>query len=66
VAEKLLLLGIGYTLGAWTGRERLDELIGQVKHLAERDEVKMVINLALGFLEERVASRPVWGRPRVA
>ena len=54
MVEKLLLFGIGYVLGARAGRERLDELVDTARRFAERDEVKMVLNLAIGAIEERV------------
>jgi hypothetical protein len=51
VFEKLLIFSVGYVLGARAGRERLDELVQLGRQLAERDEVKMVISLAQGFIE---------------
>ena len=60
MAEKLLLFGIGYVMGTRAGRQRYEELVSQAKQLAQRDEVRMVITMALGFLEER-ADRMVRG-----
>ena len=53
MTEKLLLLGIGYVLGTRAGRQRYDELVRQARQLAQRDEVKMAVNMAIGFLEDR-------------
>jgi hypothetical protein len=53
MAEKLLIFGIGYVLGTRAGRERFDELIDMARKFAQRDEVKMAINIGIGFLEER-------------
>ena len=53
MAEKLLIFGIGYVLGTRAGRERFDELIEMAKKFAQRDEVKMALNIGLGFIEER-------------
>ena len=55
MVEKLLLFGIGYVLGSRAGRERFDELVEMARRFAERDEVKIALNLATGFLEERMA-----------
>jgi hypothetical protein len=66
VAEKLLLFGIGYVLGARAGRERLDEIVNQARQLAERDEVKMVLNMAMGFVEQRSAAMGRGERMRAA
>lgn len=54
--EKLLIFSIGYVLGTRAGKERFDELVGAAKKFAERDEVKMAVSLAAGFLEERFNS----------
>jgi hypothetical protein len=54
--EKLLIFGVGYVLGTRAGRERFDELVEAAKALAERDEVKMALNLATGYLEERLSA----------
>jgi hypothetical protein len=54
--ERLLIFGIGYVLGTRAGKERFDELVSQARHLLERDEVKMAINLAGGLIEERIGS----------
>lgn len=51
--EKLLIFGVGYVLGTRAGKERFDELVVAAKKFAERDEVKMAVSLAVGFLEER-------------
>ena len=51
--EKLLIFGVGYVLGTRAGKERFDELVGQAKKFAERDEVKMALSLVAGFVEER-------------
>jgi hypothetical protein len=54
--EKLVIFGIGYVLGTRAGRERFDELVAMGKKFAERDEVKMALNLAMGFVEDRFNS----------
>ena len=54
--EKLIIFGIGYVLGTRAGKERFNELVATAKHFAERDEVKMALSLATGFLEERLSS----------
>jgi hypothetical protein len=54
--EKLLIFGVGYVLGTRAGKERFDELVAGAKKFAERDEVKMAVSLAAGFLEERFNS----------
>jgi hypothetical protein len=54
--EKLLIFGVGYVLGTRAGKERFDELVAAAKKFAERDEVKMAVSLAAGFLEERFNS----------
>jgi hypothetical protein len=54
--EKLLIFSIGYVLGTRAGKERFDELVSAAKKFAERDEVKMAVSLATGFLEERFNS----------
>jgi hypothetical protein len=51
--EKLVIFGIGYVLGTRAGKERFDELVTAAKKFAERDEVKMAVSIAAGFLEER-------------
>ena len=53
MAGELLLFGIGYLLGTRAGRERFDELVEMAKKIAQCDDVKMVLNLGLGMLEER-------------
>lgn len=52
--DKLLFFGIGYVLGAHAGRERYEELVGLAKGLAQRDEVKMAINMLQGLVETRL------------
>jgi hypothetical protein len=54
--EKLLIFSVGYVLGTRAGKERFDELVAAAKKFAERDEVKMALSLAAGFLEERFNS----------
>jgi hypothetical protein len=54
--EKLIIFGIGYVLGTRAGKERFNELVATAKQFAERDEVKMALSLATGFLEERFNS----------
>jgi hypothetical protein len=54
--EKLLIFSIGYVLGTRAGKERFDELVSAAKKFAERDEVKMAVSLATGYLEERFNS----------
>ena len=54
--EKLIIFGIGYVLGTRAGKERFNELVATAKQFAERDEVKMALSLATGFLEERLSS----------
>jgi hypothetical protein len=54
--EKLLIFSVGYVLGTRAGKERFDELVAAAKKFAERDEVKMAVSLAVGFLEERFNS----------
>ena len=54
--EKLIIFGIGYVLGTRAGKERFNELVATAKQFAERDEVKMALSLATGFLEERFSS----------
>ena len=54
--EKLVIFGIGYVLGTRAGKERFNELVATAKQFAERDEVKMALSLAAGFLEERFSS----------
>lgn len=54
--EKLLIFSVGYVLGTRAGKERFDELVTAAKKFAERDEVKMALSLAAGFLEERFNS----------
>ena len=56
MVEKLVIFGIGYVLGTRAGKERFDELVAMGKKFAERDDVKMALNLALGFLEDRFNS----------
>jgi len=53
MVEKLVIFGIGYVLGTRAGKERFDELVAMGKKFAERDDVKMALNLAVGFLEDR-------------
>ena len=54
--EKLIIFGIGYVLGTRAGKERFNELVATAKQFAERDDVKMALSLATGFLEERFSS----------
>jgi hypothetical protein len=54
--EKLLIFGVGYVLGTRAGKERFDELVSMAKKFAEREEVKMAVGLATGFLEDRFSS----------
>jgi hypothetical protein len=54
--EKLVIFGVGYVLGTRAGKERFDELVETARKFAARDEVQMVVNLAVGFLEERFSS----------
>jgi hypothetical protein len=54
--EKLIIFGIGYVLGTRAGKERFNELVATAKQFAERDEVKMALSLATGFLEDRLNS----------
>ena len=56
--ERLLIFGIGYVLGAQAGKKGLDELTTTVRGLLDRDEVKMVVGLAGGMIEDRLNSRP--------
>jgi hypothetical protein len=56
VLEKLLIFGVGYVLGTRAGKERFDELVEMAKKFSERDDVQMVLNLATGFLEERLTA----------
>lgn len=55
--ERLLIFGIGYVLGAQAGKKGLDELSNTVRGLLDRDEVKMVVGLASGMVEDRFNSR---------
>jgi hypothetical protein len=54
--EKLLIFGVGYVLGTRAGKERFDQLVEAAKGIAERDEVKMALNLATGYVEERLSA----------
>jgi hypothetical protein len=54
--ERLLIFGVGYVLGTRAGKERFDQLVEAAKGFAERDEVKMALNLATGYLEERLSA----------
>ena len=54
--EKLVIFGVGYVLGTRAGKERFDELVETAKKFAARDEVQMVVSLAIGFLEERFSA----------
>jgi hypothetical protein len=56
MVEKLVIFGIGYVLGTRAGRERFDELVAMGKKFAERDEVKMAVSMAMGFIEDRFSS----------
>lgn len=56
--ERLVIFGIGYVLGARAGKERFDELIDMAKGFLARDDVKTVVSLAGGFLEERFSRSP--------
>jgi hypothetical protein len=51
-----LIFGVGYVLGTRAGKERFDELVSMAKKFAEREEVKMAVGLATGFLEDRFSS----------
>jgi hypothetical protein len=53
---KIVIFGIGYVLGTRAGKERFDELVAMGKKVSERDDVRRVANLAVGFLEERFSS----------
>lgn len=64
--EKLLLLGIGYVLGARAGQEGLDRLVDQAKRLAQREDVRMMANVAMGYIEERAAAASLGKRMRSA
>lgn len=55
--ERLVIFGIGYVLGAQAGKKGLDELTATVRGLLGRDEVKTVVALAGGLIEDRVSSR---------
>lgn len=55
--ERLLIFGIGYVLGAQAGKKGLEELSNTVRGLLDRDEVKMVVGLASGMVEDRLNSR---------
>lgn len=55
--ERLLIFGIGYVLGAQAGKKGLEELSNTVRGLLDRDEVKMVVGLASGMVEDRFNSR---------
>lgn len=54
--ERLLIFGIGYVLGAQAGKKGLEELSNTVRGLLDRDEVKMVVGLASGMVEDRLNS----------
>ena len=56
--ERLVIFGIGYMLGAKAGRERFDELVDMAKGVLARDDVKTVVSLAGGFLDERLSRSP--------
>jgi hypothetical protein len=51
---KLLIFGVGYVLGARAGRARLEELIDLGRKVAQRDDVKMVISLVQGVIEDQL------------
>lgn len=55
--ERLVIFGIGYVLGAQAGKKGLDELTQTVRGLLDRDEVKTVVALAGGLIEDRFSSR---------
>ena len=55
--ERLVIFGIGYVLGAQAGRKGLDELSATVRGFLDRDEVKTVVALAGGLIEDRFSSR---------
>jgi len=55
--ERLVIFGIGYLLGAQAGKKGLDELTATVRGLLDRDEVKLVVGLAGGIVEDRLNSR---------
>lgn len=55
--ERLVIFGIGYLLGAQAGKKGLDELTATVKGLLDRDDVKTVVALAGGVIEDRFSSR---------
>jgi hypothetical protein len=55
--ERLVIFGIGYLLGAQAGKKGLDELGATVKGFLERDEVKMVVSMVGGLVEDRLSSR---------
>ena len=55
--ERLVIFGIGYVLGAQAGKKGLDELTQTVRGLLDRDDVKTVVALAGGLIEDRFSSR---------
>lgn len=56
--ERLVIFGIGYVLGTRAGKERFDELVDMAKGFLARDDVKTVVSLAGGLLEERFSRPP--------
>ena len=55
--ERLVIFGIGYVLGAQAGKKGLEEFGDTIRGLLDRDEVKMVVGLASGIVEDRFSSR---------
>ncbi|MGH7687048.1 MAG: hypothetical protein ACREN2_09565 [Candidatus Dormibacteria bacterium] len=55
--ERLVIFGIGYVLGAQAGRQALDDLGDTVRSFLNRDDVKTVLSLAGGLVEERMNTR---------
>ncbi|TMC04432.1 MAG: hypothetical protein E6J41_24810 [Chloroflexi bacterium] len=65
---KLAIFAVGYMLGARSGRERYEQLVGLARWVAGREEVQSAFGLAQSALQaasERTQERPR-GRRRAA
>ena len=58
---KLAIFAVGYLLGARSGRERYEQLVGLARWLASREEVQGALGVARGA---RAASERAQERPR--
>ena len=58
---KLAIFAVGYLLGARSGRERYEQLVGLARWLASREEVQNALGVAQSALQtasERAQERP--------